>query len=265
MLIQEGLTGRSVIITGAARGQGALEAEIIAASGGHVTVTDVLEDLGREVVSKIVSNGGSASFVRLDVSDPQGWGRVVESAAGTTGRIDALVNNAGIAGSPRLWDVDLATFQRVMEVNVFGAILGIQAVLPFMEAQGEGSIVNVASIAGQTAWPSSSYSMSKWAMTGLSKTAALELGPKGIRVNSVHPGIINTEFAADISEEFRQSYIDATPLGRVGDAEDVAPLVAFLCSSSSRYMSATAISVDGGFIGAGGSHAIFGKLADTAR
>lgn len=262
---QPGLDGASVIITGAAQGQGALEAELIAASGAHVVLADVVEDKGREVAAKIASGGGNATFVRLDVTDGDGWKRAVEEALKPTGRVDALVNNAGISATPRLRELDRQTFARVMDVNVFGAVLGIQAVSEAMVAQGSGSIVNVSSIAGQTAWPSSGYSMSKWAMTGLAKIAALDLGPKGIRVNSVHPGVIDTPFAAGMSDEMFESYTSATPLGRIGTSEDVAPLVAFLCSSNSSYLSGVEISVDGGFIGAGTAHAVFGRLPADAR
>ncbi|MFC9223818.1 SDR family NAD(P)-dependent oxidoreductase [Streptomyces hygroscopicus] len=262
---QPGLDGASVIITGAARGQGALEAELIAASGAYVVITDVLEEQGQDVAAKIVSAGAKATFVPLDVTDARGWERVVRRTLETTGRIDALVNNAGIAATARLGELDLDTFKRVMEINVFGAVLGINAVSPAMVERGAGSIVNVASIAGQTAWPSASYSMSKWAMTGLTKIASLELGPRGVRVNSVHPGVIDTEFAASMSDELRQNYVNATPMGRIGRSEDVAPLVAFLCSSSSQYVSGTAISVDGGLIGAGAVHSVFSRLSSDAR
>jgi len=259
-----GLNEASIIITGAARGQGALAAELIAASGAHVVITDVLEDQGRDVAAKIVSGGGKASFVRLDVTDAQGWAQVVEHTLQQTGRLDALVNNAGISATARLDELDLDTFNRVMQVNVFGATLGINAVSPVMKKQGSGSIVNIASITGQTAWPSASYSMSKWAMTGLTKIAALELSPSGIRVNSIHPGVIETDFAAGMSEESRQNYVRATPLGRLGQAEDVAPLVAFLCSSHSQYMSGSEFTVDGGVIAAGAVHTVYGR-SDAAR
>jgi 3alpha(or 20beta)-hydroxysteroid dehydrogenase len=260
-----GLDGLSVVITGAARGQGALEAELIARSGGYVVVADVLEDLGRSTAERITQSGGRATFVALDVTDRRGWDRVVEQALKPTGRIDALVNNAGISAIARLGELDAETFQRVMQVNVFGAVLGINAVTPPMIAQRGGSIVNVSSIAGQTGWASASYSMSKWAMTGLSRIATLELGPHNVRVNSIHPGVIDTPFAGDMSDEYRDAYNSVTPLGRIGHVEDVAPLVAFLCSSQSAYISGATISIDGGFIGAGAPYALFGRLPAEAQ
>jgi 3alpha(or 20beta)-hydroxysteroid dehydrogenase len=244
------LEGVVVIVTGAAGGQGALECELMASRGAAVIVADVAQDQGLACTERIMKSGGRAVFEHLDVTDEQAWARVSQRAFDEFGRIDALVNNAGIAHPARLAEVDHDSFQRMMDINCFGALLGTRTVAPMMAQGGGGSVVNISSIAGLTAWPSAAYTMSKWALTGLTKLSAMELGQYGIRVNSVHPGIIETAMTAHLADEIRQRYCAAAPLGRLGLAEDLAPLVAFLCSEESSYISGAELTVDGGFVAA---------------
>ncbi len=262
---QPGLNGATVIVTGAARGQGAAEAQVLCDSGASVLVADVLDEQGESLAAELRQAGATAEFRHLDVTSQDDWEAAVSWVVETWGGIDALVNNAGIADRARLGDLDPEVFSRMVDVNAYGAVLGTNNVTAAMAARRQGSIVNVASIAGQTAWPAAGYAMSKWAMTGLTKIAALELGSLGIRVNSVHPGLIETDMASGLSDVVRDRFTRATPLGRTGTANDVAWLVAFLCSSKSSYLSGAEISVDGGFTAAGASHSVFANLAPDKR
>ena len=230
------LAGKVVLVTGAARGQGAAEAAAIAAEGGTAIATDV---------------AAADGVLALDVSRAEDWARVVEHIRGEHGRLDGLVNNAGIAQRSTLAEVALEDWNRALAVNVTGAMLGIQAAAPLM---GRGaSIVNVGSVAALTAHYTVAYTASKWALRGLTRVASMELGERGIRVNAVHPGYIETELVAAAPPAFRRASSEAAPLGRVGAVEDVAPLVVFLLSDESAYISGAEIPVDGGTSAQGGA------------
>ena len=184
------LTGKVAIITGAARGQGAAEARLFAELGAKVVMTDVLADEGNAVAASI---GDSAIFVRHDVSNADDWNTVVEVATQEFGGVDVLVNNAAICAVVPLQEQDVAGFERMLQINLIGPFLGIKAVTGPMKAAGSGSIVNVASQAAvQGLAGYSAYGSSKWGLRGLTKVAAIELGPLGIRVNTVYPGMIDT-------------------------------------------------------------------------
>jgi 3alpha(or 20beta)-hydroxysteroid dehydrogenase len=230
------LAGRVVLITGAARGQGAAETAAVEAEGGVAVATDVEAGDG---------------VGRLDVSRPQDWARVVAGIRREHGRLDGLVNNAGIAQRSTLSDVRLEDWNRVLSVNVTGAMLGIQATAPLMRRGG--SIVNVGSLAGLTAHYTAAYTTSKWALRGLTRVASMELGERGIRVNAIHPGYIETELVASAPPAFLRASIDAAPLGRAGTVDDVAPLVVFLLSEQSAYITGAEIPVDGGTSGHAGA------------
>lgn len=232
------LTDKVVIVTGAARGQGAAEVRLLTEAGARVVSTDVLADEGAEVAA-----AAGAIFVSHDVSSAADWDRVVRTAVDTHGRIDGLVNNAAIFEGAGLRATDEATYRRVVEINQIGVFLGMAAVTEPMIAQGSGSIVNVSSVAGLRGFPAYAYTATKHAVTGMTRTAARELGPLGIRVNSVHPGVIDTPM---LPTDRGDNLAGATPLGRVGDAEEAAAVVLFLLSDASSYVNGAQLTVDGG-------------------
>ncbi|MGF0116747.1 SDR family NAD(P)-dependent oxidoreductase [Promicromonospora sp. Marseille-Q5078] len=242
----DGLHEKVAVVTGAARGQGAAEARALASAGAHVLAVDLAEQPAEDL--------GDARYERLDVTEPAGWSALVAGLRERWGRIDALVNNAGITWRARLGEVDPDDMQRVYRVNVIGPLLGIQHCTPLMPAGS--SIVNVGSVAALTGHVPVAYTTSKWALRGLSKVAALELGPHGIRVNTVHPGYIDTPMTASAAPSFRDANVAETPLGRTGTVDEVAALVAFLVGDGSSYLSGAEIPVDGGMTAHGGVKSI---------
>ncbi|MFB6853055.1 glucose 1-dehydrogenase [Streptomyces sp. NPDC056341] len=234
------LDGKVVVITGAGRGQGAAEAALAAAAGARVVVTDVREEEGAEVAESL---GGRGLFVRHDVSDPDSWGAVVDAALGAFGRIDALVNNAALWRTAPVERETLENFEQLIRVNLLGPFLGIQAVVPAMREAGGGSVVNVSSTAGLIGIPGhAAYGSTKFGLRGLTRSSALDLAGYGIRVNSVHPGAIDTPMIAGVSAK-DWSHL---PLGRMGRPEEVGELVLFLASDASSYITGTEFTVDGG-------------------
>jgi 3alpha(or 20beta)-hydroxysteroid dehydrogenase len=235
------LDGKVAIVTGAARGQGAAEARRFAGEGARVVLADVLDDV--KAVADELGDHGYA--VTLDVTDEAAWARVVEEVVGTFGRVDVLVNNAAIYrfGTP-LVDLTLDAYRQVVEVNQIGVFLGMRAVAPGMTRGGGGSIVNISSLAGLSGQPGAvAYVASKFAVRGMTKVAALELGPAGIRVNSIHPGVIDTPMIAGVVERFPVRHI---PAQRVGVPDDVAEVALFLASDESSFCSGAEFVVDGG-------------------
>ena len=250
--------GKVVVVTGAARGQGAAEAAALAREGATVVATDVADE-PPELTAPANDAPGSVVYRRLDVSRPEDWGDLAEWIGREHGRVDGLVNNAGITHRARLGEVELADWERVFAVNVTGALLGIQTLLPLM-ARG-GSIVNVGSLAALTGHYTVAYTASKWALRGLSRVASMELGPRGIRVNTIHPGYIETPMTASAPEAFLDANNAATPLGRGGTVDEVAPLVVFLLSDESSFISGAEMPVDGGQWAHGGAK----SLSDALR
>jgi 3alpha(or 20beta)-hydroxysteroid dehydrogenase len=237
------LAGKVAIITGAARGQGAAEARRFAAEGASVVLTDVLDTDAKAVADEI---GPAATALAHDVSSEQAWEAVVQAATDTYGGIDILVNNAAIYWTRPLVDETVSDVERLLRVNLIGAMLGIQAVVPAMQARGGGSIVNVSSFAGTRGiYAHGAYGMSKWGLRGLSQIAAIELGLHGIRVNTLLPGSIDTAMLPVAREEFETRFSDV-PLGRVGNAGEIADAVVFLASDESSYLTGSELAVDGG-------------------
>ncbi|MEU0878574.1 glucose 1-dehydrogenase [Lentzea sp. NPDC005914] len=247
------LDGKIALITGAARGQGAAAARRFVAEGARVMITDVLDDQGKELAAEL-----GAEYCHLDVSDEDGWSEAVAYTVETFGDITVLVNNAGILHFSALADTTLADYQRVIGINQVGTFLGMRAVVASMKQAGGGSIVNVSSVEGLAGMPYLvAYTASKFAIRGMTKVAAMELGQHGIRVNSVHPGAIDTPM---VSEALGRP-IDVSPIGkklalrRIGQPEDVANVVLFLASDDSAYCTGGEFAVDGG---ATATHALSG-------
>ncbi|MCW1822213.1 3-alpha-hydroxysteroid dehydrogenase [Mycolicibacterium conceptionense] len=237
------LSGKVVIVTGAARGQGEAEARLFAELGARVVLTDLLVEEGQRVADSI---GPAARFVRHDVGNENDWRTVVDTAA-EFGGVDALINNAAICKVVPLAEQDTAGFEQMLRVNLIGAFLGMQAVTEPMKAVGGGSIVNISSQAGvQGLAGYTAYGASKWGLRGMSKVAAIELGPLGIRVNTVYPGMIDTPMIAHLEVERGRGGHPGAPLTRVGTPEEVAEVVAFLASDASSYITGADLTVDGG-------------------
>jgi 3alpha(or 20beta)-hydroxysteroid dehydrogenase len=247
------IQGKVAIITGAARGMGAATAHMFAREGATVIAADVHESDGQIVAKEL---GGSSSFHRLDVSIEREWQELVTTVMARHGRIDALVNNAGIVHFCLIDHLTEKDFDRVLGVNVKGPLFGIKHVGAVMKAARKGAIVNISSVDGtRGANALAAYSASKWAVRGLTKTAALEYGPHGVRINSVHPGGIDTAMGNprqlrghELNADYR-----AVPLQRIGEPEEVAATSLFLCSDEASYISGAEILVDGGW-GAGVYH-----------
>ncbi|MFF4826748.1 glucose 1-dehydrogenase [Streptomyces sp. NPDC001312] len=234
------LTGKVALVTGAARGMGAAEARLLTELGAKVVLTDVLEAEGEATATSL---GAAARFVRHDVTDEKDWATAVAAAVDGFGRLDVLVNNAAVYSTAPIVEEDPARLETIIRVDLIGPFLGIRAVAGAMKANGGGSIVNISSQAGlQGMWGHGAYGAAKWGLRGLTRTAALELGADGIRVNSVHPGAIDTAMTAHLGTKEHPG----APLGRVGEPKEVARLVAFLASDDASYMSGAELAVDGG-------------------
>jgi 3alpha(or 20beta)-hydroxysteroid dehydrogenase len=241
------LDGKVAIITGAARGQGAAAAKLFVAEGARVVIGDVLDDLGKELADSL---GAAAVYRHLDVSSEDDWANVVNEAVETWGGVDVLVNNAGILRFAALPEMPLEDYLRIVNVNQVGTFLGMRAVAKPMMAAGKGSIVNISSIEGLAGMPYlTAYTSTKFAIRGMTKVAALELGPHGIRVNSVHPGMIETDMVKDAAGGHD---VDLSPaakriaLRRMGQPDDVAEVVLFLASDRSSYVTGAELAADGG-------------------
>ncbi|MFE7109165.1 SDR family NAD(P)-dependent oxidoreductase [Streptomyces sp. NPDC057575] len=256
------LDGRVVLISGAARGQGEQEARLFAAEGARVVIADVLDEQGEALAEELRGELGkeAARFVHLDVSREEDWQGAVAAAKDAFGKIDGLVNNAGILRFNELLSTPLEEFQQVVQVNQVGAFLGIKNVAPEIEAAGGGTIVNTASYTGLTGMAFvGAYAATKHAVLGLTRVAAMELAAKGIRVNAVCPGAVDTAMtnpaALDPSADPEESkaavaelYRKLVPLGRIGRPEEVAALALFLTSDDSSYITGQPFVIDGGWL-----------------
>jgi len=238
------LSGKLAIVTGASRGLGAAQARALAREGAAILLCDLLDERGRETVAAIAAAGGEATYQRLDVTSEAGWAAAVAAALRWKGRVDVLVNNAGINIRAGIAATSLADWERVFAVNVTGALLGMRAAAPAMREGGGGSIVNIASAAALRASASAAYTASKWALRGLTKVAALEYASWKIRANTVCPGVVPTDLNA--GQAYVQTVVEKIPLARNCTPEEVASVVVFLASADSAFVTGADVPVDGG-------------------
>jgi NAD(P)-dependent dehydrogenase (short-subunit alcohol dehydrogenase family) len=246
------LAGRVALITGGASGMGQSEAMIFAREGARVVVADLLELEGRQVADKIAAGGGQARFVALDVTSEGGWEQAVETAVGAFGRLDVLVNNAGISGTFDPDTLSTSAWDALMNVNAKGVFLGMKHAIPRMRAAGGGAIVNISSISGFVGQPMlhMAYNASKGAVRIMTKAAAVQYAQDNIRVNSVHPGVLPPMRTSRVSAdpEWRAKMLRAVPMKREGRVEEVANAVLFLASDEASYITGTELVVDGGYL-----------------
>ena len=240
------LTGKTAIITGGARGMGAATAQLFVEEGAKVVITDILEEDGKATAEAL---GDAAIFVKHDVRLEADWEQVITAALEAFGAIHILLNNAGIVATGLIEKQGLQVWEDVISINLIGPAIGHRLVIPHMEAAGGGSIINVSSTEGLEGKNGvGAYAASKWGLRGFSKVAAYELGPRGIRVNTIHPGPVNTKIAnpMDAPAEVLNPLFTYYPLQRLGEPEEVAKLNLFLASDDSSFITGAEISIDGG-------------------
>jgi NAD(P)-dependent dehydrogenase (short-subunit alcohol dehydrogenase family) len=243
------LENKVALISGGARGMGAVEAKMFAQEGAKVVIGDVLDEDGKQTEAEINEAGGECVFVHLDVTDETAWQDAVAAAVDRFGKLDILVNNAGIARINNVEDTTSDEWDLVMDINAKGVFLGTKAAIPEIRKAGGGSIVNISSIAGLTGGRTSSYAASKGAVRLLTKSTAIQYAGEGIRCNSVHPGVIETPMTTPMmlnTQEGRDLNASRHPLGRVGQPEDIAYGVLFLASDESSFMTGSELVIDGG-------------------
>ncbi|HEV2673049.1 MAG TPA: glucose 1-dehydrogenase [Aliidongia sp.] len=251
------------IITGAAGGQGAAEARLFSREGASVVLTDLARDGLNDLVSELRQAGGRAIAARHDVTDEAQWVDVMRLAESEFGGVNVLVNNAGTISRQGIADTALDAWYRTIDVNLTGPLLGMKWAAPVMRRSGGGSIINVSSTAGLTAHNDAAYCASKWGLRGLTKTAAVEFAEWGVRVNSIHPGVIGgTTFSRNSAPGHAEAGRRAAPLQREGAPDECANVVLFLASDESSYVTGAEIAIDGGYT-AGGTLWMRSKLRDA--
>ncbi|TLX22517.1 SDR family NAD(P)-dependent oxidoreductase [Thermomonas fusca] len=240
------LDGKVALVTGGARGIGAAIVRRLHADGASVAITDVLDDAGRALAAEL---GERAAYFHHDVGDEAAWVDTLAAVTARFGGLHVLVNNAGIFHPGQIADAAVSDVEQQFRVNQLGPFLGMKHAQAPLRAAGGGSIVNISSIAGQLGFPNAAaYVGTKWAVRGMTKTAALELAPAQIRVNSVHPGFIDTPMLDNNPPEANQAGIEATPLKRIGKPEEIAAAVAFLVGPDAGFVTGAELTVDGGWI-----------------
>lgn len=240
------LSGKTAIITGAAQGMGAVTARLFVEQGANVIIADILEERGADLAEEL---GDKAQFIKLDVTDESDWQKAV-TAAEKMGPLNVVINNAGILVFKSIKDQSAEDFNRLLNINLTGCYNGIRAAIAPMKRAGSGSIINISSVDGLQAKNSlSAYAASKWGMRGLTKSAALELGQYNIRVNTVHPGGVDTNMhsTGDEPNDAANAFYKNHPIPRVGQPDEVAMMSAFLASDESTYSTGSEFKVDGGW------------------
>lgn len=246
------LKGKIALISGGARGMGAVEAKLFVKEGAKVVIGDILKEEGRQVEAEIAALGGEARFLKLDVTKEDDWSRAVGTALSSFGKLDVLVNNAGIGGSAWLGDLSRNAWDSIMEVNSTGVYLGTVAAIPAMKEAGGGSIVNISSqlgiVGADTGHPA--YQASKGSVRIFTKSIAIQYAKDNIRCNSVHPGPIDTPMTdrTRYDVEFNKKLISKIPMGRIGRPEEVATGVLYLASDESSYVTGAELVIDGGWV-----------------
>ncbi|MFT4767880.1 MAG: 3(or 17)beta-hydroxysteroid dehydrogenase [Glaciecola sp.] len=249
------LAGKVALVTGAASGIGEASARKLSANGAALVLSDINESGAAALASELVATGGKAIAIRHDVTQPDDWERIIALTVENFGGLDILVNNAGIPGdNTGLMDLDLSKWHSVLSVNLDGVFLGLRYAGPALEKRGGGSVINVSSILGKVGLPgAAAYCASKGGVSLLSKSAALEWAPLKIRVNSVHPGFVETPLVDQALQNhedaagMRELLVAAHPLGRLGQAEEIANAVAFLASDEASFMTGSEMVIDGGY------------------
>ena len=248
--------GKVVLVTGASGGQGEAEARLFAAEGATVVIADVLVEQGEALAAELTAAGLAAEFVELDVANEDRWAEVVGDIEARHGRLDVLVNNAGIGDGRGIVDQGVRGWDRLMGINLWGPVVGMRTVAPLMKKGGGGAIVNISSVAGMTGYDHAAYTASKWGLRGVTKTAALEYADDNIRVNSVHPGTIVTPMIAVIPDDVIENYVRVNPNRRTGVPDEIAWAVLHLASDEATFTTGTELVVDGGFIAGGANRAL---------
>ena len=244
------LDGKVAFISGGARGQGEAEARMFAGEGAKVVIADILDTEGMRVAAEIAETGGDALFVHLDVTSEEEWQSAIDNAVSTFGKVDVLVNNAGIWRGGRVEDTTVEDWDAILDVNAKGVFLGTKIAIPEMRKAGGGSVINISSVAGLVGGPrSTAYTASKGAVRLLTKATAIQYAKEGIRANSIHPGAIDTDMIQQVwqdDDQYRADSLARTPLGRIGTAQDIAYGAMFLASDESSFMTGSELVIDGG-------------------
>ena len=249
MAVTRRLEGKVALITGSARGQGEAEARRFVAEGAKVAITDLRDVVGEQLAAEL---GPDTFYQQLDVTREDDWDAAVAATVERFGKLDILVNNAGIGAFGTLEGLDLKTHHEMIDINLHGVYLGMRAVKAALVATGNGAIVNISSIDGIVGvLGMTSYSGSKFAVTGMTRSAAIELGPLGVRVNSIHPGVINSPMVQEAPPETRarlDRLMDMQPIKRMGEPEEIASLALFLASDEASYITGAQFVIDGGHL-----------------
>jgi NAD(P)-dependent dehydrogenase (short-subunit alcohol dehydrogenase family) len=241
------LKGKVALVTGASRGIGASEVRLLAAKGARVLATDILDDLGAALARETSANGATAAYVHLDAARTADWARAVEQAIQMFGRLDILINNAGVHGRLGLEETSEEEWHRVLDNDLKTVWLGMKHCIPCMRRVGGGSIVNTSSVYGLIAsGKATAYHAAKGGVLMVSKAAAAEYAKDGIRVNSIHPGLIDTPMTETLPAPWKASLMDATPMKRAASADEVARAAIFLVSDDASFITGTHLVVDGG-------------------